>query len=981
MTAFRSVLVCALFLAVGMPLIGQTVVTLGQPTSNNIFPFRFSGTGSGRYQTAYTNTEINVPGGSQLIEIRVRECTQAGFQIPVPPGPGTYNNLRIRVAHTTNNPFGGMTGTFDTNYIPASMVTSFGPANFAPTYVGGYFIFPLSTPFVYNATQNMLVDWSFDSRTGVGFYIHSVGTRQRIYTSPGTYQSTAGSATTSGDWEVQFVFLTGPGITVTANVGTAKNVYANAEGPGSLGVDAGRFNIAANSQGSVVMDTIELAASGTGDDSTAYSEVTLYRDADADNQFNAAIDTIAVSAPGNFTVDDGTVVFSLISAEQFIGANASRTYFVVVRMASTALPGQTLKFAVQDIAVTGGSKSGLPSAVMEGLVIDAPVFDVVDASIPTPVQALLASTGNVCQEFTIGYPNGPPDKPSNLSVSSLGTADESTDLNNVQLWWDSDASGSFSDASDTLVDTQFFVQDNGVVDFDMTSHPVFQPGQVRRFFVVYNLNTNANNLETFQCYVSAISGAPLGGTATGLPAPSLNGTAGLEVSANVLLATLNGPLAATTVNSNSQGTGDGELLCDITLSAAPGTGWTVSTLTFNASGTGLHDSAYLQLALHEDDSSGTWDGAAIDLPAAATLTGFSGGVATFTLTQTNLPASSNRRFFLTGKLNGTAISGQTFNAALQSVAATPATTGTTSGIPTLASTALIIDSAALTVANGPNQPSIATHKGGAPGSYTIAQFRVSALNGPATVNSIALTTGGTGNWTTDVDATAGVQVYRDDGDGAFSATADTLLFSGAGGGVVAAVFGTPLNMAVSTTANLWVRVGLSPSAGIGALATPETFTLSIASPLDVSSSSTVLLGTPAPNGVTIGAIEFAVTSFSPTGDLPKGGKAITIQGSGFQTPFSVRIGGVVCPGTPAISAGTQVTGLLVPPGGGEKLMIEINSGNLPTQVLANTFTYSSVGSTGTGSSGGGCSGHGGGWAILAALGLLGFALVLRRRTA
>jgi hypothetical protein len=981
MTAIRSVFVCVLFIAIGLPLVAQTVVTLGQATSNNVFPFRFSGTGSGRYQTAYTNTEINVPGGSQLIEIRVRECTQAGFQIPVPPGPGTYDNLRIRVAHTTNNPFGGMTGTFDTNYIPASMVTCFGPANFAPAYVGGYFVFPLTTPFVYNATQNMLVDWSFDSRTGVGFYIHSVGTRQRIYTFPGTYQSTAGSASTAGDWEIQFVYLTGPGITVVANVGAAKNVYANAQGPGSLGVDAGRFSITANSQGSVVMDTVELSGSGTGDDSTAYSEVTLYRDADSDNQFNAAVDTIAVSAPGNFAVDDGTVTLNLISSEQFIGANDSRTYFVVVRLASMALPGHTLKFGVADIAVTGGSKSGLPSAVMEGLVIDPPLFDVVDSSSPTPVQALLSSTGNVCQEFTIGYPNGPPDRPSNLSVSSLGTADESTDVVDVQLWWDADASGSFNSTSDSLVDTQIFVQDNGVVDFDLTSHPVFQPGQVRRFFVVYNLNTNANNLETFQCYVSALSGAPLGGTATGLPAPGLNGTAGLEVSANVLVATLNGPVAAATVNSNFQGGGDGALLCDVTLSAAPGTGWTVSTLTFNASGTGVHDTAYQQVALYEDDSSGTWDGAAIDTLAAATLTGFSGGVATFTLAQSSFPASSSRRFFLTGKLNGTAVSGQTFNAALQSASAMPATTGTTSGIPTLASTALIIDTAALTVGNGPNQPAAATHKGGAPGSYTIAQFRVFALNGPATVNSIALTTGGTGNWTTDVDATTGVQVYRDDGDGAFSGAADTLLFSGAGGGVVTATFTSPLNLGVSTTADLWVRVGFTPAAGIGALATPETFTLSIANPMDVSSTSTVLLGTPAPSGVILGAIEFAITSFVPTSDLPKGGKAITIQGSGFQTPFSVRIGGVICPGTPAISTGTQVTGLLVPPGGGEKLMIEINSGNLPTQVLANTFTYSSVGSTGNGSSGSGCSGQGGGVAMLAVLALLGVVATRRRRTA
>jgi hypothetical protein len=451
----------------------------------------------------------------------------------------------------------------------------------------------------------------------------------------------------------------------------------------------------------------------------------------------------------------------------------------------------------------------------------------------------------------------------------------------------------------------------------------------------------------------------------------------------VLIATLNGPTAALNVNSNTAGlSGDGALLCDVTLAAAPGGGWTVTTLTFAASGTGSHNTAFAQLGLYEDDGSTTWENATIDPPAAATVTGFSGGTATFALTAATFPAGTSRRFFLVGKMNGSATTGQTFNAALDAVAATGPAGASTSGIPTQPSTALVIDTAAVTVGNAPTQPATVTHPSGAPGSYVAAQFRLSALNDAVDVSGVNLTTGGTGNWTTDVDSATGIQVYLDDGDGVFSATGDTLLYQGGGAALVTATFSSAISMPVTSTADIWVRIGFTATAGVGALAAPETFSVSIASATDVSATATVLLGTPAPNGTSIGAIEFAVTSFTPTGDLPKGGKLITVQGSGFVAPVTVKIGGVICPGTPVITGGTQISGITVPPGGGDKLPIEITTGTLPPQVIANTFTYSKVGSTNGNSGSSGCSSGTGdtwAWVVAALLGAVAVCRLTRRR--
>jgi hypothetical protein len=250
-----------------------------------------------------------------------------------------------------------------------------------------------------------------------------------------------------------------------------------------------------------------------------------------------------------------------------------------------------------------------------------------------------------------------------------------------------------------------------------------------------------------------------------------------------------------------------------------------------------------------------------------------------------------------------------------------------------------------------------THKAGTSATFTVAAFRLTATNDIITINGINLTTAGTGDWTSDVDAATGVQVYRDDGDGVFNA-ADTLLYQGGGAALVTATFGTPLIMPVTSTADLWVRVQLTATAGNGRVATPETFSLSIASATDVAASTVVVLGTPAPAGVTVGAIEFEVTSFTPPNDLPAGGKAISMSGKGFMSPLIVTIDGVVCPGTPNITGGTQVTGLVVPPGGGENRTIQVSSGTLATQTITQTFSYSkvsSVGGSGGDSGGGGCS--------------------------
>jgi hypothetical protein len=941
----RVTLLTVLLLSMSASLASQTTVTMGDLSgANNSFPFNYFT--NGRFQHSYSATEIGLAGGGTVVEVRVHGSVVA---------PPMFNNFRLRLGHSTLTPF-GLTGSFDTNYIGSLTVcmgdtgtsspVSVTPTTAASTIAGRqWYVFALTTGFQYNGINDLLLDWSYDSRTGAGWLVSSLPGRNRVYLNGGGATSPTGTANNSGNIGIELIVQVGPQLTVSVVPGVSQTVYANAQGPGGNGVAVAKFDIASNSQGPMTLTGVEVKGSGTADDSTAYQEVSVYRDTDSSGTFAFGADALAVTSAGNFAVDDGTITFPVVTSEQGFMASQTRTYFIVVKLAGTALPTQTLNFVVSDIMVAANTKGGVPSAVMTGLVIDTPVFNVVDVSSPTAVSAVLGTTGNVCQEFTIAYPAGPADKPAGITVTGLGTADESADLAAAELWWDSDSSASYSAAVDTLIDSSSYSQDNGTVVFDLAALANFQQGTTRRFFVVYNLNVNGSDHETFRCYVSAVSGMPLGGIASGLPAPGIGGTEGLEVSALLLAATLNGPVSALTVSSNSTGmTGDGELMCDVTLAAAPGASWTATALTYRASGTGQYNTAFSEVALYEDDSSGTWDGAAIDTLAAGIAPGFNSGMVTFTLANSAFPAGTARRFFLVAKLNGTAVTAQTFNANLQSVAAVPPTNGYLAGVPTPVAPALIIDAAALEVTNGPNQPNSSTHPAGTPASYVAAQFRLRAINGSITVNSVDLTTGGTGNWTNDIDGSMGVSVYEDDGDGAFNAGTDGLLHQGGGGATVSVTLPAPLIIAAGSYSDLWVRLRLTSTAGVGVQATPETFTVSIAAPGGVNASSIVLLGNPMPNGVVIGAIAFAVSSFDPPKDQPKGGTPIVIEGSGFVAPFSVSIGGVICPGTPVIIGGAEVTGLFVPPGGGNNLPIEISSGKIPTQVIGTTFTYGSVGS-------------------------------------
>src|SRR5690606_8867613 len=81
--------------------------------------------------------------------------------------------------------------------------------------------------------------------------------------------------------ELQVYPPAGPTLTVAGAAGTAASVFANADGGGDGVAGGGSFTITDNDHqdiGLITLDQIEITASGSGDDSTAFDEVAIYRD-------------------------------------------------------------------------------------------------------------------------------------------------------------------------------------------------------------------------------------------------------------------------------------------------------------------------------------------------------------------------------------------------------------------------------------------------------------------------------------------------------------------------------------------------------------------------------------------------------------------------------------------------------------------------------------------------------------------------------
>ncbi|MHA2427534.1 MAG: hypothetical protein ACXADB_05890, partial [Candidatus Hermodarchaeia archaeon] len=106
----------------------------------------------------------------------------------------------------------------------------------------------------------------------------------------------------------------------------------------------------------------------------------------------------------------------------------------------------------------------------------------------------------------------------NFTLAAYGTADDSTDIAEVDLIYDQNANGLYDTGTESILDSGVYPSDNGTLQLD-SGHTIPQ-GQSHAFLIVYQLTFTATAGETFQFNITRIRAlGQTSGLTVNLPGP------------------------------------------------------------------------------------------------------------------------------------------------------------------------------------------------------------------------------------------------------------------------------------------------------------------------------------------------------------------------------------------------------------------------------------------------------------------------------
>ncbi len=350
-------------IASGLWTVVPPELTIGIQGSGNAFPFNFnSGTGvGGRYQTAYTAAEMSLlPAGSLITEIVVHGSSVA---------PPTFNNFELRLAHTNVDP-AVMSLTWD-NY-HGTLQTVIGPTNYLAVALPGVgssparWSFPLTTPFIYNGVDGILVDWKYDTRTSVGWTVATGAGRNRVYHTTLPNSPTPATNTTSGNFAIEFHFDPSPdGVAIGVNGTIGSGIPPTATDMVVLDLVANAFTTPRD------LGALTFNKLGTAPDASI-TNVKLVLDNNNDGQVDGGDTTL-----GTGTLSSGSIVFPVVPALS-VAVGTPRRLLVAATWASPLPFGETFGLEIPNAAAiswSGGTdysgypiSSGLGTVRLAGIV-------------------------------------------------------------------------------------------------------------------------------------------------------------------------------------------------------------------------------------------------------------------------------------------------------------------------------------------------------------------------------------------------------------------------------------------------------------------------------------------------------------------------------------------------------------------------------------------------------------------------------------
>ncbi|MCA8916300.1 MAG: hypothetical protein KDB90_12895 [Planctomycetes bacterium] len=293
--------------------------------------------------------------------------------------------------------------------------------------------------------------------------------------------------------------------------GSFVDVAPAATGTGS-GFVIGVFDVISHTN-SATLSSLTLAASGSGDDSTAFSDVRLFVDTNSNGAYDPGVDTQFGQTYSAYPADDGSLTFT-----DTLNFNPDETkrLLVVVKLNGSTLAsyGQTFDTAVTAISATGNMHSGLPTATMPGIHIEAPTLTLSTSAGVTNVAADAqgpADIGVQAAEFLLANNAVGAASLDSITIAAAGSLFDHTGFSSVALFEDTNSNGAY-DAADTLyaAATSAFPTDDGSLTFSQSIS--FAPGQSRLFLLVLKLSGSGQVGDDFWARVTVLGVS--GGTET-----------------------------------------------------------------------------------------------------------------------------------------------------------------------------------------------------------------------------------------------------------------------------------------------------------------------------------------------------------------------------------------------------------------------------------------------------------------------------------
>ena len=613
-----------------------------------------------------------------------------------------------------------------------------------------------------------------------------------------TYFTVEGATTTETITPAVNVPLNG-GLMTVSNVGVVTiatgedNPGTSNEGAGAADIPLLQLKLTASNAETLRVDSIAANMIGTLSHDTGLTAIKLYRDLDENGAFNPATDYAI--ANDTTAADSGIAIhFVLNTDDRFIAPNETQYWLVMADLASDAPGGQTFGVKVQetdsiwvygvesltDASYTGGpiTSSLKTVSTIGSLTLQAgpnnPSSNIDNGSSDLAMLQVRLATSSaeaiIIREF---------------KLRASGTANDTADIEDsgIRVYKDVNSNGAYEATTDQLLaQAVAYNQDNGWITFSSFNHTI-PAGTIQDWLVVYDLNGNASNGETF---IASIYKSDI--VAEGATSSQSITTAGSSVSGGTITVSAEGtmtialgpntPTASTVAPLESN-----VVMAQIQLSASTAETLLVTQLKIKAEGTGNDLTDVTNIEVWDDlDGDGSLDTGVDTAIVSSGAFSADNGILThnFGAEPYRFLPSTQHRWLLVYDLAGSISNGVTFRATLPlnsyvTATNTSSVTRTVSGAPLSGALKTVDNVGTITMSAGPNNP-LAGNEGKSAQNVVMLQLRLAASAAETlVVDSINITGSGTINDVTDISA---VKLYRDvDHDGELTLVVDSQIDS------------------------------------------------------------------------------------------------------------------------------------------------------------------------------------------------------------